>query len=170
MAVSGPLFRDLTPPNLEYRTKKKGPRYILAIFPTRYRLFDGTHFCLGSFPRFLVFGVQRRARREAERSKQAASTTSISQKSGLRCLWAWQSSDLGDPGALEGTTRTGKGAYSFLYPVRGLTKHRISYRGSWVSDLGREDPGARALRTLGEKGRFWTTFPGFDPSKPGIPS
>ena len=60
MAVSGPLFRDSTPPNLEFRTKKR-PGENRVIFPMRYRLFDGTRSCKGRNPRFGYSACGRRA-------------------------------------------------------------------------------------------------------------
>ena len=127
MAVSGPLFRDLTPPNLEFRTKKKAPRYIRAIFPTRCRLFDGTHFCPGGNPRFGI------------RSAVCGPRSAICLLAcllvvacyfacavGKSCLWAWQSSDLGDPGALEGTTRPGEALICLTSTSSSIIQHLLS--------------------------------------------
>ena len=59
--------------------------------------------------------------------------------------------------------------YLCFYPVRGLTEHRISNRGPVLPTLLDGGPRLFTTRPLGENGCFWTTFPGFDPTKPGIP-
>ena len=54
-----------------------------------------------------------------------------------------------------------------LVRVQNLVLGTAALRSSEIPPRG--GPGARGLRPLGEKGCFWTTFLGFDPSKPGIP-
>ena len=54
-----------------------------------------------------------------------------------------------------------------LVRVQNLVLGTAALRSSEIPPRG--GPGARGLRPLGEKGCFWTTFLGSDPSKPGIP-
>ena len=53
-----------------------------------------------------------------------------------------------------------------LVRVQNLVLGTAALRSSEIPPRG--GPGARGLRPLGEKGCFWTTFLGSDPSKPGI--
>ena len=69
MAVSGPLFRDLTPPNLESRAKKKAPEKIGRSFQRAIVCFTAPISVLRKFRDFFFLGVQRRAGREAERKQ-----------------------------------------------------------------------------------------------------
>ena len=82
-----------------------------------------------------------------------------------------QRAAISTPGALEGTTRTGKGAeflHYILCEVHPSTE--LIIRVGWspsFSDPAGGRPGTTATRPLGEMGCFWTTFLEFDPSKLG---
>ena len=133
MAVSGPLFRDLTPPNLESRTNKNAPGTLGRSFQRAVVCLTGPLSVRQAF-RVLVFGV-RSAALGPRYACLLVACCYFACAVGKSCLWAWQSSDLGDPGALEGTTRPGEALIFLLYPVRGQTEHRISYRGPAVPVL-----------------------------------
>ena len=121
---------------------KKAPRYIRVIFPTRYRLFDGTHFCLPTIPRF---GVRCTAGGHRQEERQSASKKVLllllSKNKAYRGIMTFDASEPGRAAiwailALSRARHAPERALIFsLYPVRGLTEHRISNRGPLLPTL-----------------------------------
>ena len=139
------------------------------------RCLRGSRSCLG--PRVLS-GAERQAAREgkADRKQQASKATSkaTTSKQAYRGFW-WILMDFrgiwgvfSDFPAPAAGNCWGRVLSLLYYPVRGLTEHSIRYKGPLSFARRGSGPGTRAPHTRGENAHSGTSFPGFDPTKPGI--